>query len=188
MSVIEMRGMPIGSYAPDFELPGTDTQVHHLSKYLEIYRSVVVVFLSNQCPYVQSYLQRLKQLQANWQERGFAVIGINANDTLQAAEESLEHMRNFADRQQLNFPYLRDVNQDVAKCFGAKKTPEAFLVNQQGVLCYKGAIDDCPDAPSEVTQNHLQDAVALVIAGQTVETPQTEAIGSSILWRGETKS
>lgn len=188
MSVIEMRGTPIGSYAPDFELPGTDTQVHHLSKYLELYQAVVVVFLSNQCPYVQSYLPRLKQLQADWQERRLAVIGINANDTLHAPEESLENMRSFAEQQQLNFPYLRDVNQDVAKCFGASKTPEAFLMNQEGVLCYKGAIDDCPDAPSEVTQNYLQDAVARVMTANSVDTPQIEAMGNSILWRGENHS
>ncbi len=183
-----MRGTPIGSYAPDFELPGTDTQVHHLSKYLEIYQAVVVVFLSNQCPYVQSYLQRLKQLQADWQESGLAAIGINANDTLQAPEESLEHMRTFAEQQQLNFPYLRDVNQDVAKCFGASKTPEVFLVNREGVLCYKGAIDDCADTPAGVTHNYLQDAVTRVMAAQPVDPPQTEAIGSAIVWRGETNT
>jgi peroxiredoxin len=178
-----MTGTAIGSYAPDFELPGTDGSVHHLTRYRENYQAVGVIIMCNSCPYVQLYLDRLKQLQSAFQTQGLRLVGINANDEQHSPEDSYEQMKAFAIAQSLNFPYLRDITQDVARSFGASTTPEAYLVDRRGVLRYRGAIDDNPKEPGAVQRPYLQTAIAQLLAGQPIETSLTRAIGCAVKWR-----
>jgi peroxiredoxin len=173
----------IGSYAPDFELPGTDGTVHHLTRYLGQYQAIGVIVMGNQCPYVRQYLDRLKQLQAKFQGQAVTLIGINANDEQSHPADSYEHMKDFAAAQALNFPYLRDLTQEVIRSLGASSTPEAFLIDRTGVVRYAGAIDDSPQNPDAVQQAFLQDAIAKLLADQPIPVPLTRAIGCSVKWR-----
>ena len=172
----------LGKYAPDFELPGIDDKVHHLSRYLENNRVLGVIFMCNHCPYVGLYLDRLKQIQTDFQEQGFTLIGINANDDNQYPEDSFENMKTFAQQKQLNFPYLWDSTQDVAQAFGAQKTPEVFVIDSTGILRYCGAIDDNPQTPQAVQVHYLRDAIASLLKGEAVNLASTEAIGCSVKW------
>jgi peroxiredoxin len=176
-------GTPINSYAPDFELPGVDEEVHHLARYLEKFRAIGVVFMCNHSPHVQLYLNRLKELQAEFQDRGVTLIGINANDANQHPDDSFENMKAFATNNQLNFPYIRDVAQDVAESFGASKTPEVFLLDQDGRLRYKGLIDDNADDAGAVQVSYLRSAIDQLLSDESVEPSSTDAIGCSIKWR-----
>ncbi len=180
---MEMMGTRIGGYAPDFEIPGVDEKVHHLFRYLENYRAIAIVFMCNHCPYVTLYLERLQRLQAEFSPQGFTIIGINSNDPSQFPEDSFDHMKSFAAQHQLTFPYLWDSTQDVAHSFGAEKTPHAFLVNNDGVLCYAGAIDDNPNDPAGVQHFYLRDAIARVLSGNSTEPSSTPPVGCSIKWR-----
>lgn len=183
MSLMEKLGTPIGSYAPDFELPGIDDQVHHLASYRQHWRAVGVVFLCNDCPYVFSYLERLKQIQAQFRDKGFTLVAINANDANQNPKESFQNMKKFATERKLNFPYLWDTTQDVARSFGAEKTPEAFLIDEEGILRYSGQIDDNARNPKAVQVSYLRNAIAALLAGEEVSPKSTRAIGSPIAWR-----
>lgn len=178
-----MTGTKIDNYAPDFELPGIDDEVHHLARYLEDCQVVCVIFLSNQCPEVDAYLKRIKQLQKDFQDQGVIIIGINANDARISPEDSFEKMKEFAANNGLNFPYIRDVTQDVAESFGADKTPQAFLLDGEGKLRYCGRIDDNVEAPAAVKVDYLRQAIAQIIKGESVTLSTTEAIGCSIKWR-----
>jgi peroxiredoxin len=180
---MEKTGTPIGSYAPDFELPGIDGMVHHLARYLEKAPAVGVIFMCNHCPYVQLYLNRLKQIQTDFQNRGFTLIGINANDDKRYPDDSFENMKRFAAEQQLNFPYLRDVTQDVAKTFGAERTPEAFLIDRSGILRYSGLIDDNAQDSETVRVHYLRDAIAQLLTNGSVTVSSTHAVGCSVKWR-----
>ncbi|MEB3335915.1 MAG: thioredoxin family protein [Leptolyngbyaceae bacterium] len=173
----------IGKYVPDFELPGVDGSVHHLARYLADFRAVGVIFICNHCPYVQLYLDRLKQIQADFQPQGLTLIGINANDATQYPEDGFEPMKAFAIAHQLNFPYLRDVTQEVAQGFGAQKTPEAFLLDQAGILRYSGGIDDHPQDATAVQTSYFRDAIVQVLQGETVTLASTEAVGCSLKWQ-----
>ncbi len=173
----------IGSYAPDFELPGTDGAVHHLRQYLQRFKAVGVVFMCNHCPYVQLYLERLKQLQDEFVPLGVTLVGINPNDDHQYPEDSFENMKAFAAQHQLNFPYLRDVTQDVATSFGASRTPEAFLLDQTGIIRYGGAIDDSPQNPASIGQSYFREAIAQLLASHPVTLTSTSTIGCSLKWR-----
>ncbi|MGE5655571.1 MAG: thioredoxin family protein [Actinomycetota bacterium] len=180
---METTGTPIDAYAPDFELPGIDDEVHHLARYLEKYRVVAVVFMCNHCPYVRLYLDRLKQLQEDFQSQGVTLIGINANDAVQYPDDSFENMKTFAAAHQLNFPYIRDVTQDVAQSFGASRTPEVFLLDGEGKLRYRGLVDDNANDPGGVQAAYLRNAIAQLLKGEPVNPPTTEAIGCSVKWR-----
>jgi peroxiredoxin len=180
---MEKIGTPIGSYAPDFELPGIDDSVHHLATYLEKFHAVGVIIMCNHCPFVRLYLKRLNQIQAEFRRQGFTLIGINANDAVQYPEDGFENMKGFAARNQLNFPYLRDMTQDVARSFGATRTPEVFLIDQSGILQYSGRIDDNAHDPEAVKQHYLRDAIAQVLNGGTPTPATTEPEGCSVKWR-----
>jgi peroxiredoxin len=180
---MEALGTAIGSYAPDFELPGTDGSVHHLARYLERYRAVGVVFICNHCPYVKLYLERLNQIQREFGDRGFTLIGINPNDAEQYPADSFDKMKEFVTSHGIKFPYLRDVTQDVAQAFGAEKTPHVFLVNQTGVLCYSGAIDDNAQEATAVSQRYLSIAIEQILAGRSNQPTATNPVGCSVKWR-----
>ncbi|MBD2481269.1 thioredoxin family protein [Planktothrix sp. FACHB-1365] len=178
-----MQGTLIPSYAPDFELPGVDDEVHHLARYLEEYRAVVVIFMCNHCPYVRFYLNRLKQLQQEYREHGVILVGINANDASQYPDDSFENMKIFAEEQKLNFPYIRDITQEVAHCFGASHTPEIFLLDHDGIIRYRGLIDDNPSSAEAVTTPYLKNAIAQLLNHQPITPEHTDSIGCSIKWR-----
>ncbi|BAU63722.1 alkyl hydroperoxide reductase/ Thiol specific antioxidant/ Mal allergen [Stanieria sp. NIES-3757] len=173
----------VGDYAPDFELPGIDKQVYHLGRYLEKFQALGVVFLANNCPYVKKYLERLKQIQADFAADGFTLVGINSNDTDGTIQESFESMESFAQANELNFPYLRDPTQDVAKSFGATVIPEVFLLDRQAVIRYAGRIDDCSDSAEQVTNHYLRNNISALLAGKEINPSYIEPIGSSIIWR-----
>jgi len=173
-------GTAIGGYAPDFELPDTQGNVHHLTRYLETRQVVIVVFLGNACPHSRAYLDRLKQLQADYRERGVAVMAINANDPDRSEADRFENMKAFARETQLNFPYLRDVTQDVAESFGVRATPEAFAIDRSGIVRYRGQIDDNTEQPDNP---YLRTAIDRMLDGRPIEPSATVAVGCPILWR-----
>jgi peroxiredoxin len=182
MSLVEKIGTPVGSYAPDFELPGIDGQVHHLSRYLEQWKGVGVIFLRNHCSFVHSCLDKLKQLQSEFHKQGFTLVGINADDVQQYPQESFENMRKFAREEDLNFPYLWDSTQDVANGFGVEKIPEVFLIDATGTLRYRGRIDNT-QVPEAEQVPYLQNAIAALLAGEEIVPRSTKAIGSPFEWR-----
>jgi len=183
MTILETIYTPVGGYAPDFELPGIDERVHHLRRYLEMYRAVGVVFMCNHCPYVSLYLDKLKKIQGEFAASSFKLIGINGCDANKYPTEGFENMKAFAKHHQLNFPYLWDSTQDVTRSFGAIKTPMAFLIDSNGVLRYKGQIDSNPQAPSSVRQEYLRNAIACLVKNQAIIQPETEPMGTSLIWR-----
>jgi peroxiredoxin len=180
---METMGTVVGAYAPDFELPGVDGEVHHLARYRERFQAIAVVIMCNHCPYVRQYLDRLKQLQADFQEQGVTLVGINANDETRYPEDSFDQMKAFTAEHQLNFPYLRDVTQDVARSFGATSTPEVFLIDRQGILRYSGAVDDNVHQPDAVNHAYLREAIAQVLSGTDPAISSTTATGCSVKWR-----
>lgn len=173
----------VGRYAPDFELPGTDGAVHHLARYLDHAQAIAIVFLSSACPITLQALPRIQALLAEFESQGFRVIGISANDRIQVAQDDLPQMMEFAGRYGLTFPYIRDVTQDVARTFRAICTPEVFLLDGEGRVCYHGLLDDSPADPGAVTQPYLRAAVMELLQGQSVSLAETEPAGTTIFWR-----
>ena len=183
MTKLETMNTPVGSYAPDFELPGIDEQVHHLDRYLSKFQAICVISMSNQCPYVNVYLERLKNIQAEFGEKGFSLIGMNGNDAQNDPQENFENMKAFAKQHKLNFPYLWDSTQDVTLSFGANKTPMAFLIDKDGVVRYKGQIDSHPQNQTLARVNYLKQAIIALFNNKVIITTETEPFGTPLLWR-----
>ncbi|MEB3216984.1 MAG: thioredoxin family protein [Nostocales cyanobacterium 94392] len=183
MSVLETMDTPVGKYAPDFELPGIDNQVHHLGRYLERFRAVGVISMCNRCPYVELYIDKLKQLQAEFGPQGFTLIGVNGNIAQNDPKESFDNMKAFARLNQLNFPYLWDSTQDVTRSFGANKTPMAFLIDEDGIVRYKGQVDSTAQQPISTEKAYLKNALVSLLKQEQIHIAETEALGSSLVWR-----
>ncbi|MGB6297431.1 MAG: thioredoxin family protein [Rivularia sp. (in: cyanobacteria)] len=183
MSVLKMMDTRIEKYAPDFELPGIDSQVHHLRRYLEKFRAVGVISMCNRCPYVGLHIEKLKKLQTELGKDRFTLIGVNGNIANNDPSESFDSMKAFAREHQLNFPYLWDSTQDVTRSFGATKTPTAFLIDKDGVIRYRGQIDGNAREQDTAEKYYLKNAVNSLLNSEEISVTETEANGSSLVWR-----
>ena len=173
----------IGNYAPDFEIPGIDKEVYHLGSYRRKFDAIAVVFMNYDSPEVERYLDRLKQIQANFGDRKFTIMGIESNYRNEPIAESIEAMQKYAKDKNLNFPYLRDSNQDVAKSFKAKVTPTVYLLDSDAVIRYQGRIDDCAESVDRVNHHYLHDSVAAMLTGGKIAKDYITPIGTEIQWR-----
>lgn len=145
-------------------------------------KGTLVVFSCNHCPYVKAWQERIAAIGNAALERSIGVIVINSNDPKAYSEDGYEEMRERAGQLRFNFPYVVDKTSDVARNFGATRTPESFLFAKDGTLVYHGAIDDS-QKPDEVQQRFLQDAIDAVVAGKEVPVKETKSVGCSIKFR-----
>jgi len=177
-----MKKLEIGQRAPDFVLPGVDGRDHSMGKFKDK-QVIVVVFACNHCPYVQAYEDRLFALQRIFAPRGVQFIAVNANDNVGYPEDDFDNMVKRATRGDYNFPYLRDDTQRIARAYGARYTPEAFVLDSKLRVRYTGRIDDNWQHPAKVKSYDLRNAIEAVLAHKKVENPVTHAIGSTIKWK-----
>lgn len=174
--------IPLGKPAPDFrDLPGVDGKRYSLSDF-KGKRALVVVFSCNHCPYVQAYEDRLNAIARDYASEGVAMIAINANDVRNYPDDSFDKMVERARAKQFVFTYVRDETQKVASAFGAACTPEVFIVDAAGKVCYHGGIDDNYKEPDKVTKRYLRSALDEIVAGKQITEPESRAIGCSIKW------
>ncbi len=151
-------------------------------------KGTLVLFSCNHCPVVVGYETRIAKLLNEYKDKGIGVLVVNSNDTVQFEEDDLAAMKERAKKRGFEFPYVIDDTSDVARAFGATKTPEAFLFDKDLKLAYYGAIDDSPRDPDAVERHYLKDAMDAMIAGSEVETSETRAVGCSIKLRPERKA
>ena len=173
----------IGNYAPDFEIPGIDREVYHLGSYRKKYKAIAVVFMDSISSDVDRYIDRLKQIQTDFGNSGFTIMGIDSNHRPEAIAQSIETMQKYAKDKELNFPYLRDTTQDVAKSFKVKVIPTVYLLDSDGVIRYQGRIDDEADSNNQTSQDYLRNSIAAVLEDRQVAKDYTESVGTEIKWR-----
>lgn len=177
-----MSKLRIGDKAIPFALPGVDGREHALADYTD--KAVVAVLFScNHCPYVLAWEDRIIQIQADYAAKGVQLIAIGANDAQKYPADSFQKMKEHAHEKQFNFPYLRDETQEVARFYGAERTPEFFVFDQQGILRYHGAPDDNYDHPNAVKKAYLRDALEAILAGETPAIAETPPVGCTIKWK-----
>lgn len=173
----------IGNYAPDFEIPGIDKEVYHLGSYRRKMQAIAVVFMGKDSPEVSQYIERLKNIQAEFNAQGFTIMGIDSNHRTEPIADSIEAMKKYALEKKLNFPYLRDSTQEVAKSFKAKVEPTVYLLDSDAVIRYQGRIDDCAESTHQVKQHYLRDSVSAMLNRGTIPKDYVEPVGTNIKWR-----
>lgn len=142
--------------------------------------ATVVVFWSNQCPWVDRYEERMQAIMSDYSGRGVSFALVNANDPDAYPKESIEESRQRAQSSNYSGRYVIDTGSQLANALGATRTPHVYVFNQQNRLVYVGSIDDSPGDPGNVQRTYLRDALDAVIADRTVSVPQTKAFGCTI--------
>ena len=169
--------LKIGQPAPDFSLPNASDgkTLVALKPLLAKDKGVLVLFIATTCPVSNAYNERMAALGRDFEPKGVAVIGVNANKSEHCAEISTH-----AAAHGLAFTIVKDDEAKVANLYGAQHTPEAFLVDAKGTLVYHGRIDDNRDEPAKVKSPDLRNALDALVAGKPIAVAETKAFGCSI--------
>ena len=177
----EYKILQRGEEAPDFSLPGTDGKTYTIS-HLRGAKALLVIFMCNHCPFVLPKIEEMKRIAADYKGQGLMVLGINANEADEYPEDSFEKMQEYVQLWRLNFPYLRDESQEVAKAYGAVCTPDPFLFDAQGKLVYHGRIDDAHG--KELAKVHeLYGIIGEFLQIGKITAEQKPSMGCSIKWK-----
>lgn len=174
----------IGETAPDFDLPGVDGKRYSLADFKDA-PALLVVFSCNHCPYVIGSEDRMIRLHKDWSPRGLASVAINSNETENHPTDSFEHMIIRSREKNFPFPYLRDDSQEVARAYGALRTPHFYLFDRDRRLRYTGRMDNNPRDASLATTHELRDAIEAVLAGRRPRIEVTNPIGCNVKWKGK---
>lgn len=180
-----VQGYEPGQTAISFNLKNTDGKMMNPFESMKDAKGFIVVFTCNHCPFAKAYEDRIIALDKNFKGKGYPVIAINSNDSAQYPEDAYSEMVKRARKKKYPFPYLLDETQEIAKAYGALKTPHIYLIkmeNGAAVVKYTGAIDDSDDA-SGVKEKYLENALNELIAGKEVTLKTTKAVGCGIKWK-----
>ncbi len=172
-----------GDEAPAFELPGADGETYALSDFAD-HGAVLVVFTCNHCPYAKAKTDELNRLASEFD--GLAVVGVNPNDETAYPDDSFERMREVVADGTVEHTYLRDEDGSVAAAYGARCTPDPYLLeNDEGTfrLAYHGRLDDALNPDDEPTVREMRDHVERLLADEPIEAEQRPSRGCSIKWR-----
>jgi peroxiredoxin len=174
----------IGASAPDFQLPGVDGKNYSLADF-KAAKLLVVVFTCNHCPYVIGSDERFAKIHADYAGKNIAFVGINSNELTHHPDDDLPHMKERAKNLNFKWPYLRDESQEVARAYGALRTPHFYVFDAARKLRYTGRMDDNPRNPGKETTRELRDALDALLKGEQPRVPLTNPIGCNVKWKNQ---
>ena len=185
--------LPLGTRAIDFLLPGTDGRNYSFDDFAAA-RALVVVFSCNHCPYAKAAWPLLIKLASEYRNKGVVFVAINSNDENQYPEDSFEVMKAKVSEWGINFPYLRDQSQEIARAYQAQCTPDIYVFDYKRELYYHGRINDTWPPVEKVDgewqtsdkkpkKEELKEAIDALLAGKEPPKVQNPSLGCSIKWR-----
>ena len=160
-----------GDRAPDFNLIGVDGKMYSLNDFNS--KTLLVIFICNHCPFVKARINDIIDLQ---------IIGINSNDP-NYDDEGFENMKKFSKEYNLNFPYLIDETQEIAKSYGAVCTPDPFLFDHERKLVFHGRLNDAMTPESQPSRQIMEENIEKVLNGEHMEKDFDPSLGCSIKWK-----
>ena len=176
--------LEIGAKAPDFILPATDGNNYRLSDFAG-YEVLVIFFTCNHCPYVIGSDEVTRQTAEKFKLHGVKFVGINSNSKYTYPTDDFPHMVHRMEEQQFPWIYLYDESQDIARKYGALRTPHFYVFDKDRQLIYTGRGVDNPRDTSKMTVNDLERALEEHLAGKTITVPMTNPIGCNVKWEGK---
>jgi len=182
MALMHSKGMPIGSPAPPFSLPGVDGNAWSLDSFADA-QLLVVVFTCNHCPYAIASEDRLLEIQSDYEDRGVRLVAISSNDAEKYPDDSFALMKERAADKAFTFPYLYDESQEVARAYDAACTPDVFVFDRNRKLIYNGRIDDNWQHPDQVDRQDLRAVLDAALEGRAVDFEHVPSMGCSIKWK-----
>jgi peroxiredoxin len=176
--------LEIGAKAIDFSLPATDGKVYTLNHF-NSNKYLVVFFTCNHCPYVLGSDEVTRATVLKYSTKGVGFVGINSNSENTYKEDSFENMVKRMDEHKFPWVYLHDKTQEVAKKYGALKTPHFFVFNQNRELVYTGRGVDSPRDTSKMTVDDLERVLQELTEDKPISVPVTNPIGCNVKWDGK---
>ncbi len=175
--------LALGTKAPDFKLFDTvNNQLVSLADFANA-KGLLVIFISNHCPFVQYILDDLVTAARDFQQKGIGIVGICSNDAEKYPDDSPVKMAANAREHRFSFPYLYDGSQHVAKEYKAACTPDFFLFDENDELVYRGQFDDSrPSNDIPKTGEDLRSAVEALLDGR-IQDDQKPSLGCNIKWK-----
>ncbi len=175
--------LDIGSRAPDFRLPATDGIDYSLSDFRD--DILVIFFTCNHCPYVIGSDEVTRATVQKYAPKGVRFIGVNSNSARTYQVDDFPHMVQRMKEHRFPWVYLYDESQDVARAYGALRTPHFYVFNADRKLVYTGRAVDQPKDSSRITVNDLERALDELTTGREVSIPVTNPIGCNVKWDGK---
>ena len=176
--------LELGAQAPDFSLPATDGNTYSLADFADA-KVLVIFFTCNHCPYVIGSDELTRQTVEKLAPRGVWFVGINSNSPNTYEEDSFENMVKRMAEYKFPWLYLYDATQDIARAYGALRTPHFYIFDEQRKLVYTGRAADNPRDTTRMTVNDLENALEEHLAGKSITTPVTNPIGCNVKWEGK---
>lgn len=182
MVLLESLKVPLGTDAGGFSLEDFDGKMHSLESYKDA-KVLVIAFICNHCPYVQAVWPRLAALSGKYKEKMVQFVAINSNVLHpDYPEETPQKMKEYAQKFGMNFPYLLDPTQEVAKAYKAQCTPDIFVFDKERKLVYHGRIDDNWKESDKASKHELDMALEALMQGQKPSDDQHPSMGCSLKW------
>jgi peroxiredoxin len=178
--------LKIGEKAPDFSLPATDGKIYSLDD-LKQYETLVIFFTCNHCPYVIGSDEVTRKTAEKFLPQGVAFVGINSNSKITYPEDSFELMVERMEKYQFPWFYLYDESQDVARKYGALRTPHFYIFDRSRKLVYTGRGVDQPRDANKISINNLNQALEEHLSGRPISIAITNPIGCNVKWEGKEK-
>ena len=184
MSLTPSNMMPLGTIAPDFELPDTVSGENKTLSEYKPGKAIVIMFICNHCPYVVHVQEEIVRLANDYLPKGILFIAISSNDINHYPADSPEKMKEMALAKDYPFPYLFDESQDVAKSYNAACTPDFYIFDQEFKCVYRGQLDDSrPGSGIPLSGRDIRKALDDLLNGKTVNADQKPSIGCNIKWK-----
>ena len=172
-----------GQKAIDFKLPSTEGKEYSLSDF-DKFKYLVIFFTCNHCPYVIGSDETTRATAEKFSKKGVGFAGINSNSENTYPEDSFPNMVERMKKNKFPWVYLYDKPQEVAKTYGALRTPHFYVFDEGRKLVYTGRGVDNPRDSSKVTINNLDIALEELTSGKPVSVPVTNPIGCNVKWEG----
>jgi peroxiredoxin len=172
-----------GEPAPDFRLPATDGKTYALGDFASD-PVLVVFFTCNHCPYVTGSDESTRRTAEKFAPRGVRFVAINSNSKNTYAEDDFPHMVERMREEKFPWIYLHDETQEVARAYGALRTPHFYVFDRDRKLIYTGRAVDNPRQAERSKTHELERALEEHLAGKPVSTPVTNPIGCNVKWEG----
>lgn len=182
MALMKSKTLSIGTPMPSFNLLGTDGTMYSQNSFSDA-KALVLVITCNHCPYAQASWPVLIDLQNELKNKGVRFVAINPNDATTVPEDNYENMKALQKKLGINFPYLRDETQAIAKSLEAACTPDVYVFDQTRKLYYHGRINDNWQDRTKVTETSLKNAINDLLSGKEPPADQEPSFGCSIKWK-----
>ncbi|MCO6164335.1 thioredoxin family protein [Flavobacterium sp. NRK F7] len=176
--------LALGTKAPDFLLPATNFNTNFNFAECKGHKGTVVLFICNHCPFVLHVIDEIVMIANDYRVQGIGIVAISSNDIVKYPQDSPEKMADFALENKIDFPYLFDESQAVAKAYDAACTPDFYLFNAEDRLIYRGQLDDSrPGNGIPVSGSDLRNAIDSIIYNRHLNELQKPSMGCGIKWK-----